>query len=337
MRIFTLDIFLVGLILIVQQACVPPKLFTEVETEKNNCKNEREGLVADNEKLTVENTELKANLELTRKTVKRMEEDGLGNTEELNALKSRYDQLNKRYDELKDSHQALISGSDSEARSLMDKLEATQRDLYQHEDQLKQTETKLEKDRAELERLKKELNQQKARLMELQKIIDQKDAQAEALKQKLSTALIGFENQGLTITKKNGKVYVSLDEKLLFPSGSTDVDPRGKSALNNLASVLEQNRDINIMIEGHTDDVPIIAGSKYNDNWDLSVQRATAIIRILLDGTSINPKRLTAAGRSEFFPIDARKTPDARQKNRRTEIILEPNLDEVFNLLNKSQ
>ena len=135
------------------------------------------------------------------------------------------------------------------------------------------------------------------------------------------------------MTRKNGKVYVSLDEQLLFPSGSTDVDPRGKSALKKLAGVLEQNRDINIMIEGHTDDVPIIPGSKFKDNWDLSVSRATAIIRILLDGSSIDPKRLTAAGRGEYFPVDTRKTPDARQKNRRTEIILEPNLDEVFDLI----
>jgi chemotaxis protein MotB len=335
MKIFILDMLLIGMILIVQQACVPPKLFTEVETEKDNCINERKGLIADNEKLTVENSELKANLELASETAKRIAENGQGNTEELNALKSRYDQLNKRYDELQGSHQTLISGSDSEARNLMGKLENTQRDLYQREDQLNQTEAKLEKDRAELDRLKKELDQQNARLIELQKIINQKDAQAEALKQKLSAALTGFENQGLTITKKNGKVYISLDEKLLFPSGSTEVDPRGITALHKLAGVLEQNREINIMIEGHTDDVPIIAGSKYTDNWDLSVQRATAIIRILLDGTSINPKRLTAAGRGEFFPIDARKTIDARQKNRRTEIILEPNLDEVFNLLDK--
>jgi chemotaxis protein MotB len=335
MKAFVSQILLVGIILIMQQACVPPKLYTEIETEKNNCKNESEGLIADNEKLTVENTELKANLDLIKENIQRMEESGLGNTEELNALKSRYDQLDKRYDELQQSHQTLISGSDSEARSLMDKLENTQRDLYQREDQLNQTEAKLENDRAELERLKAVLDQQNANMKELQKIIDLKDAQAEALKQKLSTALIGFENQGLTITKKNGKVYVSLDEKLLFSSGSTVVDVRGKSALHKLASVLEQNRDINITIEGHTDDVPIISGSNYADNWDLSVQRATAIIRILLDGTSINPKRLTAAGRGEFYPVDTRKTADARQKNRRTEIILEPNLDELFNLIDK--
>jgi chemotaxis protein MotB len=215
----------------------------------------------------------------------------------------------------------------------MSRLENTQKDLYQREDQLNLTQAKLDRDREALEQVKRELNQKSARLLELQKIIDQKDAQADALKKKLSSALIGFENQGLTITKKNGKVYVSLEEQLLFPSGSAQVDPLGRSALKQLAGVLEQNPDINVMIEGHTDDVPIRPGSKYADNWDLSVARATEIIRILLTDSSINPKRLTAAGRGEFLPIDPAKTTEARQKNRRTEIILEPNLDEVFNLL----
>jgi chemotaxis protein MotB len=315
--------------------CVPPKLFTETETQRDNCSNEREGLITENEKLSVENTELKANLELAKEAEKRTEESGSANAEELKSLKARYEQLNSRYDDLQKTHQTLINGSDAEARNLMEKLENTQRDLYSHEDQLNQTQEKLNKDRQELDQLKKELDDKNARMMELQNVIDQKDAQAEALKQKLSSALIGFENQGLTITKKNGKVYISLDEQLLFPSGSTQVDQRGKSALQKLAGVLEQNRDINIIIEGHTDDVPVIPGSKYIDNWDLSVQRSTSIIRILLDGTTINPKRLTAAGRGEFYPVDPSKTDDARKKNRRTEIILEPNLDEVFDLLNK--
>lgn len=316
-------------------SCVPPQLYSESETERNACKLERDELLTENEKLTVENTELKANLELLEDAKNRIEESGLANAEELKVLKGKYEQLNKRYEELQQSYQTAINGSDTETRNLMGKLDATQNNLYQREDQLNQLQAKLDKERKELERLKTELEQNNAQLLELQRIIAQKDAQAEALKQKLSVALTGFENQGLTITKKNGKVYVSLEEKLLFPSGSTEVDPRGKAALQKLASVLEQNRDINIIIEGHTDDVPVKPGSRYADNWDLSVQRATAIIRILLEGTTIDPKRLTAAGHGEFYPVDPAKTPEARQKNRRTEIILEPNLDEVFQLLEK--
>ncbi len=335
MKVYTYFISIVALIFILAQSCIPPKLFSDVERERDNCKNERDALIAENEKLGVENTELKAKLEITNESIKRLESSGMGNIEELNTMKASSDQLNKRYTELQQVHETLINGSDSEARSLMTKLESTQRDLYQREDQLNKIQQKIDNDRIELKRLKEELDKQNSKMIELQKIIDQKDAQADALKQKLSAALTGFENHGLTITKKNGKVYISLEEKLLFPSGSTEVDPQGRTALKKLAVVLEQNTNINITIEGHTDDVPVIPGSKYADNWDLSVQRATAIIRILLDGSSINPKRLTAAGRGEYFPLDTRKTPDARQKNRRTEIILEPNLDEVFNLLDQ--
>lgn len=325
------------LAIVMSQACVPPAYFSEVETERDEFKNETEGLFTENEKLTVENTELEADLELAAKEQKRIEEQGLANAEELKTLKVRYSQLDSRYSELQKAHDALISGSDAETRSLMESLETTQKDLYQREDQLNQMQSKLDKEREELDNLQLELQQKNARLIELEQVLNKKDAEAENLKQKLSEALMGFENQGLTITKKNGKVYVSLDEKLLFASGSTEVDPRGKNALKRLATVLEQNTNINIMIEGHTDDVPVIPGTKFIDNWDLSVQRATAIIRILLDGTSINPKRLTASGRGEFLPVDPGKSAEARQKNRRTEIILAPNLDEVFELLEQDQ
>lgn len=330
-RMAYLKIFILFIIII--QACVPPAYFAEVETERDNCKNEREELFTENEQLTVENTELKADLELAAKEIKRIEQQGLANVEELKILKGRYSQLDNRYSELQQAHNALMSGSDEETRNLMGRLESTQKDVYQREDQLNQMQSKLDKEREELNALQYELQQKNARLIELEEVLKKKDAEAENLKQKLSAALMGFENQGLTITKKNGKVYVSLEEKLLFASGSTEVDPRGKNALKKLATVLEQNKDIRIMIEGHTDDVPVIPGTKFSDNWDLSVQRATAIIRILLEDTSIDPKRLTAAGRGEFLPVDPRKTPEARQKNRRTEIILTPNLDELFELL----
>jgi chemotaxis protein MotB len=126
---------------------------------------------------------------------------------------------------------------------------------------------------------------------------------------------------------------VSLDEKLLFKSGSTVVDPNGVKALKQLAVVLASNPDINISIEGHTDDVPFKKGASIKDNWDLSVLRATSIVRIILDGSGIEPTRLTVAGRGEFLPVDTAKTPEARRKNRRTEIILSPDLSEVFKIL----
>lgn len=313
--------------------CVPPKFFSETESERDKFKSENDELFRENEKLTVEITELKAGMELAEAEQKRIEELGMANVEELKALRSRYSQLDKRCEELQKAHEALISGSDAEARNLMSKLDNTQRDLHRREDQLNQLQARLDKDRAEVNRLQQELQQKSSRLLELENVLNRQNAEAEALKQKLSAALMGFENNGLTISKRNGKIYVSLDEKLLFASGSTQVDPRGQSALHKLAVVLEQNPGIHIMIEGHTDDVPVKPGASFKDNWDLSVQRATSIIRILLDGTSIDPKRLTAAGRSEFLPVDPGSSADARQKNRRTEIILTPNLDELYKLI----
>ena len=154
-----------------------------------------------------------------------------------------------------------------------------------------------------------------------------------ALKDKVSKALLGFENNGLTITEKNGKVYVSLDESLLFASGSVNVDPKGVDALKKLAEVLGNNKDVNVLIEGHTDDVPLSGKGKIKDNWDLSVLRATSIVKILLTDSGIDAKRLTPAGRGEFLPLDIADTPEARTKNRRTEIILTPRLDELFEIL----
>jgi chemotaxis protein MotB len=168
---------------------------------------------------------------------------------------------------------------------------------------------------------------------ELEDILKKKDQAAQELRKKLSDALVGFENKGLTITQKNGKVYVSMDESLLFASGKTNVQPKGVEALKNLAKVLEQNTDINVMVEGHTDDVAMNGTGEIKDNWDLSVMRATSVTKIILGAAKIDAKRISAAGRGEFFPLDPAKTAEARKKNRRTEIILTPKLDELLKVL----
>jgi chemotaxis protein MotB len=326
-------IFIYAAILLSSIACVPPSQFKETQLENQDCQEERDLLISRNEKLTVENTELKSNLDNNRDILSRLSSDSLKKQVELNHLKKQNEQLNQQYNDLKNSQDELLSGSATETRKLLNQLQATQTDLQKREDQLNQLSRSVDEKKRNLDDLKAELEKRNQRLTELEKILSRKDSAVNALKQKVSAALLGFENQGLTITQKNGKVYVSLEEKLLFKSGSTEVDAKGVSALKKLAKVLEQNPDINIMIEGHTDDVPVIKGSAFIDNWDLSVQRATSIVRILLDGTSINPKRLLASGRGEFMPVDPAKTSEARQKNRRTEIILTPKLDELFKIL----
>lgn len=314
-------------------SCVSPKLYQESQQQKETTQQERDELFGTNEKLTVENTELKAKKSELEKEIERTVAAHYEEAEEMKRLKGEYNQLSKRYDELNQAHKALVSGSDAEARRLMQQLQTTQSDLYAREDQLNQLSEKLSRERQQLQQVSDELEARTKRLNELEKKLAEKDAAVDALKQKVSAALMGFEGQGLTVTKKNGKVYISLDEQLLFSSGSTTVDAKGVSALKKLAVVLEQNPDINITIEGHTDDVPVAAGSQLVDNWDLSVRRATSIIRILTSNSTINPKRLTASGRGEFMPVSAGKTTEARQKNRRTEIILTPNLDDLFEIL----
>ncbi len=314
-------------------ACVPQKYLAEERAEKKKCIEARDSLLAANEKLTVANAELEAKVELLDKEIDRIKNSGKTNVEELKILQGRYNQLKQQLEELKETHEALVSGSDQETRELMKQLEENQERLYQKEEKLNQLSLKLDAEKEELASLKHELEERNKKLIELQNMIARKDSLTDALKNKVISALTGFEGKGLTIKKKNGKIYVSLDQKLLFGSGSTKVDAKGVEALIKLAEVLETNKDINITIEGHTDDVPVSPGSVYKDNWGLSVSRATAIIRILLDNSSIDPNRLTAAGRGEHDPVDANDSPEARQKNRRTEIILTPNLDEVFDIL----
>ena len=181
----------------------------------------------------------------------------------------------------------------------------------------------------------KAIDEKNLRLQELTQILDKKDMMMRELKNRVSKALTGFEGNGLTVTNKNGKIYVSLDEKLLFKSGKWDVDPKGVTALDNLAKLLAENPDVHVVIEGHTDNIPYAGSGQISDNWDLSVKRSTSIIRILLKNKAIDPIRITAAGRGEFLPVDSSNTSEARQKNRRTEIILSPNLDELMNLLSK--
>ena len=177
------------------------------------------------------------------------------------------------------------------------------------------------------------LAEKEARLNELQSVLDQKDAEVKALKNKVADALKGFEDKGLTVHEKDGKVYVSLDNELLFASGSWNIDNKGKEALTELGIVLASDPDINVAIEGHTDNVPYNGSGNVKDNWDLSVMRSTAVVKEILKNKEINPQRLTASGRSQYVPIDNEDTKEARAKNRRTEIILTPKLDELFQII----
>ena len=174
---------------------------------------------------------------------------------------------------------------------------------------------------------------QAKRLSDLQSLIQSQRDVMNKLKKTIADALVNFKPDELTVSIKNGKIYVSLQEKLLFKSGSDVVDPKGKEALQSVASVLNTNRDISVLIEGHTDSVPI--RGKFADNWALSVSRATSIVRILSNDYNVDAHRVTASGRGEFYPVEINSTPEGRARNRRTEIILSPDLSELFKLLDQ--
>ncbi len=313
--------------------CVPTQRFKEVSDKSNKLEEERDRLMSDNEKLTVENTELKAGEARVMEERQKFVEDSIRQFQAIDLLRRENEKLNRRYDDLSSSHEALLQGNARETTRLLNQLQSSQEDLQKKEERLRTLEATVNSERQDITRLRAELEARNAKLNELEKILYRKDSAVIALKESVSKALLGFEGQGLSVKMKNGKVYVSLDEKLLFKSGSTTVDPKGVQALQKLSKVLETNRDVNIMIEGHTDDVPFTKGASIKDNWDLSVMRATSVVRILLEGTSIDPLRLTAAGHGEFMPVDPSKTSEARTKNRRTEIILTPKLDELLKLL----
>jgi chemotaxis protein MotB len=244
--------------------------------------------------------------------------------------------ISERYNNLENAQEELIKGNVSETKKLLGELQAAQLNLRQKEDIMRQLEQSMDLKKVSLDELTLELEKKNSRLAELEKILDAQKKLVTDLKNKVSEALLGFENNGLTVTNKNGKVYVSLDEKLLFKSASWDIDANGRNALRKLAGVLEKNPNIQVTIEGHTDNVPYNPGSgQLKDNWDLSVKRATTVVRVLLEGSKINPGRLTAAGRSEYLPVEASDTPEARQKNRRTEIVLTPDLSELYMLINE--
>ncbi len=185
----------------------------------------------------------------------------------------------------------------------------------------------------QLNMTKEQIAAQRKRLAQLQGLIDNQQRATEALRKKIADALVGFNNDELSITTKNGRVYISMQETLLFPSGSAKVNPKGKEALSKVASVLNNNSDINIDIEGHTDSVPI-HNKTYADNWALSVSRSTSIAHVLIDEYRVSPRKLIASGRSYYDPIATNENPGGRALNRRTEIILEPKLDELMELMN---
>ena len=313
---------LAGLIVFSMSSCVSKKIYNDLENKYTDLKKE--------------NNNLSDEIEDLRKTKTEFETDNASMKSELATLKAERDKLQmdctataNNLKALKESYAALEKNSDDALTTNLNK----NRELLA---QLDAKEKALAVEQNRLNKLRDELSSSSQRLSELENMIANKDAAMKKLKETLSKALNAFEGKGLTVEQKNGKVYVSMENKLLFQTGSWAVGTEGRKAVVEVGKVLGQNPDITVLIEGHTDNDKILGtlGGGIENNWDLSTKRATAIVNILAENPSLVKKNLTAAGRGEFAPLMSNDSAEGKAKNRRIEIILTPKLDEISKMLN---
>jgi chemotaxis protein MotB len=295
---------------------VSKKKFDDMLAQKIKAESE---LADKTKKLDEANTSASA----MNETLKKLKQDSTDVATNLQISSKKLSELNNEYEKLNANYKSSLNKSG--------KLSA---DLLQQRDQLLAIQDNLERTRKQNDSLSASLAEREKKVSELEQVLAKKDKAVQDLKSRISNALLNFKENDLTVNVKNGKVYVSLAEQLLFGSGSIEVDKKGVGALQQLAKALKDQKDIHVMIEGHTDNVQISKKSQYmEDNWDLSVMRATQITRILTKA-GMSPSQVTAAGKGEYTPVAPNDNAANKQKNRRTEIIVTPNLDELFKILN---
>ncbi len=314
----SLLIFLIG-VFSFSSCIVSKKKFDDVLAQKVKA----EGELADKSaKLDKANSDLDG----LNDQLKKMKQDTASLGEDLRASNKKLWVLNKEYEQLNSFYKNSLNNSGKLTR-----------DMEQQKEQLLAIQANLEKTRKSNDSLSTSLAEREKKVSELEQVLSDKDKAVTDLKNRISGALLNFKENDLTVKVKDGKVYVSLAEQLLFGSGSIEVDQKGVTALQQLGKAIKDQHDLQIMVEGHTDNVPVSKKSTYmQDNWDLSVMRATAISKILIRA-GVPPKQIIASGRGEFSPLVSNDSKENKQKNRRTEIILTPNLDELFKILGNTE
>ncbi len=304
-------------------SCVSKKIYNDLENKFADLKKENRKLADDNEELLAAKNKLENDSNVLKSDYDKLKAERDKLLADYTATQKNLKTLQDSYNALEKDSNAALSNNIDKNRELLAQLEAKEKSLAAEQERLN--------------KLRKDLEASSTRLNELESMMAQKDASMKALKDKLSNALNAFEGKGLTVEQKNGKVYVSMENKLLFQTGSWAVGTEGRKAVVEVGKVLADNPDISVLIEGHTDDDKIIGniGGGIENNWDLSTKRATAIVNILSENKSIDKKNLTAAGRGEFAPMAENTTPEGKAKNRRIEIILTPKLDEISKMLDE--
>lgn len=312
-------IFLLGASVLMLSSCVTSKQFKDLEGRFNDCNTRVDSLSTLSTNLEGQLADAKTDIANLNRNIDQLVKDTADLGQKMRYLTVKNEELDDLNKSLENNYKKLQRGNQEEIAKTLAAYREAQASLQDREDLLK--------------KMQNDLDIKSKRLQDLEDALAKKDRDVNALKDQVMEALKGFTGSGLTVEMKNGKVYISISEKLLFASGSTVVDPKGVEALKTLAKVLEENQDINITIEGHTDNVPLRSSAVMKDNWDLSVLRANAVLRIILANAKMDQSRLTAAGRGEFLPIAPNDTPENKAKNRRTEIILTPKLDKLFEIL----
>jgi len=308
-------------LLVLMSSCVSSKKYGELESKNASLQRENRSVAKELEEYRRSSEDLDKELSGLKTDYETITTERNQLMDKLTSLQKNYESLEKSYDALEQNSSAAIAENSRQNRDLLAQLDEKEATLLQ------------EKNR--LEKLEKDLALRSQRIDELESVIAAKDAKMNALKNAVSNALTNFEGKGLSVEQRDGKVYVSMENKLLFESGSWAVNSEGRKAVQQLGTVLAQNPDIAVLIEGHTDNVPYGGSGQLKDNWDLSTKRATSIVQILRENSNIDPQSLTAAGRGEYAPVGSNDTEAGKAKNRRIEVILTPKLDEITRVLNE--
>ena len=305
-------------------ACVPAKKYNELLAKQENCQDQLKKYKTSSLDNEARLKTLQTKADLMQKDIDQLKSDTAEMGESLRLLRAKYDQalllgesFQKKLNEIKNSDAKQLAKMQADLQSKI--LEAQHK-----EDALIELENKLNKK-------EKLLAEREQRVIELEEIIQRQKDAVNDLKERIADALRGFKDKGIQVEVRNGKVYVSLEAKLLFPSGSTVVNPEGKKAIIDLSKAIENEKDLEIIVEGHTDTDKMVSATHPTNNWELSVLRSTSIIDIMTKNSNIDPALLMAAGRSEYHPVD----PNNKAKNRRIEVIIAPNLDKLFQLISE--
>jgi chemotaxis protein MotB len=315
---------------LVLQGCVTSKLHKELQGKYQDCQDELAQLRAQKDELTNRSSELERLNKGLENEKSSLTADTASLGKRRRSLENDYRELNKSYDYLLANNNTMMAANARQNKEMLNQLQVLEQELQLKEDSLA-------RERMRLDRLAADLDSRTARIGELEAMLQRKDSTMRYVRDRVADALKAFEGNGLTVTMKNGRVYVNLDNSLLFPSGKWEVQPRGKEAIDKLSAVLAQNKDLSVLVEGHTDNDPYRIPGQVTDNWDLSVMRATSIVKVITANKGVDPKRVTAAGRGEFVPLVPNTSAQNKAINRRTEIILTPDLGEIAKAIEEIQ